>query len=727
MGDKHLSDNRFNPVQYANSMPANKLKLLGVVLLFAVFNSQALTLGRMRGAALVGQGLDIAIQVQMDPDETPSVQCFEADVFHGDTRQEPSRVQLVLEPTNTAQTFNVRVLSSTLVDEPVVTVYLRSLCSQKTSRRYVLLADVATDQLAPAAPRNVQVPLVVPAAAAGTAADAPSTASSTSNVSSAGAGGSAQARAPNSVAEPRRARPAAASRPSSVAAPVRKAPRPRAAAPTAQLPPVNEKLQAGRSAGQSRLKLDPLEVLSERVTTLESTPAVAPAELAARDARDTQRLQALEASVKNLLTITTRNEASLADMKVRLQQAQSERYQNPLVYGLIAFLLICLAALAFLLTSRRRQTGSGSANWWNGSSSELPTQGAGESAPHTARQSGFSPISAPVALVPSETSTDVPDQPQRQAQPGAQRSVQAPITQVDVSLVEMSESTFDQLMQTGTTHSAVRKPRSTEPVEPVSAANRRSINSEELFDIRQQAEFFVSLGQTDQAVRILENRIGESGESSPLAYLDLLKIFHSLGLRADFRQVREDFNLLFNARVPEFSNFNEEGNGLEDSPDMLSTITASWGTPEVFAVIEMGLFRDQSKLQNEFLDLAAFRDLLLLHAVAQGAAAAQDSSFGAPSPIASFPAVPVLARYDGGKPDDGARRSGSVSANAPLPVIEGAPQLDIDLTDLHAESVAATAELAPQGAPAAASPDAGNLIDFDLTDSQIDALPKIGR
>ena len=200
MGDKHLSDNRFNPVQYANSMPANKLKLLGVVLLFAVFNSQALTLGRMRGAALVGQGLDIAIQVQMDPDETPSVQCFEADVFHGDTRQEPSRVQLVLEPTNTAQTFNVRVSSSTLVDEPVVTVYLRSLCSQKTSRRYVLLSDVVTDQLAPAAPRNVQVPLVVPAAAAGTAADTASTASSTSNVSSAGTGGSALARAPNSVA-----------------------------------------------------------------------------------------------------------------------------------------------------------------------------------------------------------------------------------------------------------------------------------------------------------------------------------------------------------------------------------------------------------------------------------------------------------------------------------------------------------------------------------------------
>ena len=101
-------------------MQATKLKILGVVLLFAVFDSQAMTLGRMRGAALVGHGLDLAIQVQADPEETLSSQCFEADVFHGDTRQEPSRVQLVVESTQTAQTFNVRIASSTLVDEPVV-------------------------------------------------------------------------------------------------------------------------------------------------------------------------------------------------------------------------------------------------------------------------------------------------------------------------------------------------------------------------------------------------------------------------------------------------------------------------------------------------------------------------------------------------------------------------------------------------------------------------------
>ena len=73
-------------------MPAIKLKIAGLLLLLVALNSQAFTLGRMRGAALVGQALDLSIQVQADAGETPGVQCFEVDVFYADTRQDASRV-----------------------------------------------------------------------------------------------------------------------------------------------------------------------------------------------------------------------------------------------------------------------------------------------------------------------------------------------------------------------------------------------------------------------------------------------------------------------------------------------------------------------------------------------------------------------------------------------------------------------------------------------------------
>ncbi len=682
-------------------MPATKFKLLGVVLLFAVLNGQALTLGGIRGAATMGQGLDIAIPVQLDPAESSANLCFDADVFHGDTRQEPGRVKVSVEPAQTVQTFNVRVVSTTVVDEPIVTIYLRVGCENKITRRYSLLADVVAEQFVPVAPRTAQVPLVQPANAAGSAVVPNASGSSAAGGAGSAAGTSVQAgaSAAKRAAAPRRTRPVAAAKPAPATAPARKPVPPKAAAPVTPLPAIDEKLQAGRSAGQSRLKLDPLEVLSERVATLESSTASVPApvELAARDA---QRLQQLEASVKNLLTVATRNEASLTDMRARVQQAESERYQNPLVYGLVLVLLACLAAIAFLVTRRGRAMGANGGNWWSGSVSGAPTVVAPETSPATARQSSFGPMSAPSPLADTGGPPAGHEQTRQQTQKLAPRAAQAPITQVDVSLVEMSESTFDRLMQSGATHSAVRKTRSTEPAELAPAGKQRSINSEELFDIRQQAEFFVSLGQTDQAVRILESRISEHGESSPLAYLDLLKIFHSLGLRADFRQVREDFNLLFNARVPEFSNFSDEGKGLEDYPDVIAGITASWGSPAVFAAIELCLFRDQWKTQRELFDLAAFRDLLLLHAVAQSAAVPRDSSFGA---------------------------SGSASAEMPLPTIEGEPELDIDLSDLHIPRAVVATPQEPKDGGQGSPSGAANLIDFDLNDSQTKGLPRPGE
>ncbi len=702
-------------------MPSKRIRVLGLALLcFAALDSQALTLGRIRGAALIGQGLDVSIQVQTDPDEAASSQCFEAEVFHADARQDPARVQVSIEPTQTPQTLNVRIQSSVSVDEPVVTVYLRAGCTQKTSRRYVMLADVLSEPAVPSAARAAPLPLVVPA---GTPA-ATSAASTGAAIASAG-GAAASGR--NSGASTNRAvattavrgKPAArpAAKSTVLAEPARKAAAVKAVAPSAAGAGAAEKLVAGRAAGQSRLKLDPLEVLSERVATLESSTASAPAEQAAREARDAQRLQSLESSVKNLLAVAARNEASLAELRARLQQAESDRYANPLVYGLVALLLVALAGLAFLL-SRRGGAATGG-NWWSGASTAQLAEGSADrgEAPVT-RRSGFAPMSSPSPLSGPD-SLPAPERAQQQAQRSGPPSKPAPITQVDVSLVEMSESTFDRLMQSGTTHSAVRKPSAAadhglERAEPA----RRLINSDDLFDIRQQAEFFVSLGQTDQAVRILENRISESGESSPLAYLDLLKIFHSLGLKADFRQVREDFNLLFNARVPEFASFDSEGRDLESYPDIVDGLTAVWGMPELLPTIEALLFRDPSNSQRDAMDLAAFRDVLLLHAVAQTAPVLPDRLYVAASN--SLPRSP-FGNAARGAVQTPASQIAPLDAGAEpdlaLPVLPGLEEVDIDLSDLSFDAPAPDAPLPPHssGLPAAGSGgDAGNLIDFEL-------------
>ena len=155
-----------------------RTRLLGLLLLLgAALDSQALTLGRLRGAAILGQGLDVSVQVTPDADESAGNLCLEADVFYADARQDPARVQVSLEPAAAGQPVNARIVSGVAIDEPMVTVYLRAGCAQKTSRRYVLLSDIASEPIAAAPQRAaapvLAVPLVSPPPAPA-AASAPS-------------------------------------------------------------------------------------------------------------------------------------------------------------------------------------------------------------------------------------------------------------------------------------------------------------------------------------------------------------------------------------------------------------------------------------------------------------------------------------------------------------------------------------------------------------------------
>ena len=145
----------------------------------------------------------------------------------------------------------------------------------------------------------------------------------------------------------------------------------------------------------------------------------------------------------------------------------------------------------------------------------------------------------------------------------------------------------------------------------------RSASAEELFDIRQQAEFFTSLGQYDQAIQVLESCIGDSGEASPHVYLDLLKLFHTLNRKADFERYRALFNRLFTGRIAEFAAFNDEGRGLEEYGELFARITKLWLTVEVVDLIEVFIFRNPGGDHSQGFDLAAYRDLLLLHSIAK--------------------------------------------------------------------------------------------------------------
>ena len=129
----------------------HRAKIFGIAFACLAFGAQALTLGRVHGSALIGQPLNVTVEIQLDAGEDVAALCLDADVFQADVRQDAGRVRIAIEPA-TGSAARVRVMSSALIEEPVVSFNLRTGCGQKTSRRYVLLADLPGEVTAPAVP-----------------------------------------------------------------------------------------------------------------------------------------------------------------------------------------------------------------------------------------------------------------------------------------------------------------------------------------------------------------------------------------------------------------------------------------------------------------------------------------------------------------------------------------------------------------------------------------------
>ncbi len=568
----------------------------GCILLSTALSSSAVTLGRHSGAAMIGRALDVRVQVLLAPGEDLANLCIETDVFYGDTQVSPSLVRTSPQRTTPDAEASVRVQSNLPVNEPFVTLYVRAGCGTQFTRRFVLLADLVNEPVtaavqpstgtaaAPSAlPRTTAVP---------NAAGAPSS-SAPASTAARGAG----------TSQPRPATPARADAPP-LRAPsvVRRAPvkPPVATAPRLQLDPID--LSTGIERDPT-LKLSPA-LLSEPSTSEETRAAAAqlwkninasPEDIL----REGQKLAALESEVARLRQEQTQAQAALGDLNSQLERSQAQRYQNWLVYLLGGLLL--LAMLVVLVVLRRRQEAvvqgsEASRAWWSPEDEEktvlVPLQ---PDAGMSKVASGFTPLGSGADL--------------------------------DIDLDQ--DSSFDGLANANETALSTKGARVDEQIAtPLSARDRRefstsalgvsrSVATEELFDVQQQADFFVSLGEDEQAIQVLKDHLTESHEPSALTYMDLFHIYHRLGRRSDYESLREEFNHVFNAGAPPFDTYSQRGRGLEAYETAFGRIQALWPEPRVLDLIEQSIFRDATDTASEVFDLEAYRELLMLHAIAK--------------------------------------------------------------------------------------------------------------
>ena len=590
--------------------------LIACVLLCTALSSVALTLGRSRGVALVGRPLDVAIPLTLDNAGQADDLCPEADVFHGDTRVDASRVTTRVEPAG-GQNAVVRIRSSLVVDEPVVTLYLRLGCREKYTRRYVLLAEEPAE-FAPfgsavgALPAIVPVPVPAPAtrstAAPAAATDSPSAAPRAG--ATARGSRALSSRVPDAPMTPRGG--AASKLESSL--------------PSAQQraqPATRPAARAVTRGGRPRLTVDLLDLAPERdpqlrssagltgtPTTDEQVRAQAAARWRSINAqpedvlRDLQRVQALENDVKALRGLVAGNDSTLVELRQQLTQARQER---TLTLAAIALLALLLAAVVVTWWLRRRDR-DGSGDWWRRrdpaadaaagavAATVLPPSGPAPARPGAmdlrVDESMFESLKkvprVPVmpsaaALARAQATTPTPRPTPAPARPAA---VGEPLT---------GPASFHPGFQSS------------------SMASMRMVKAEELVDIQQQADFFMSLGQTEQAVDVLESHIHHNTETSALVWLDLLAIYRSLKRRQDYELLRGDFQRTFNAEVPAYDSTPTVSGGLEDYPRALTRIAALWPSPKVMDVIEESIFRKPGIEGAEPFDLEAYRELVMLY------------------------------------------------------------------------------------------------------------------
>lgn len=617
-------------------MKKSALALLALTL-FAEGSSIAMSLGRHRGAALIGRPLDISVQAVLDSPDDPAAQCIEVDAFYADNKLDKSLVRVSTEKalSNPLDTI-IRIRSSVPVDEPVVTLYVRAGCQQKTERRYVVLADLASEPanqptLPPVASPAASLPPAL-ATAGNSAAGAPLAA--TSNPSP------ALSSVPVAAAESarrNRARPVAASASGRggvsdalAAGQPAAATAPKDGVSTAQRDRkrVSDIAASGKNtAGKARLKLEPLDLSIERdpqlkfSTELLSVPATGEQQRSAAAAlwraltaqpqdilRDAEKLQSAESALSTLRARSQKNQLTLNELNSQLEKTRSERYANWLVYALAMLLLLALAAAIYFWRQRALVSGTPANDlpWWR------------KNKPF---DKGWV-HDLPQSSIPVETSALEGKEKRRQAekrQPSEKKEKKSALSVLGVDAdFGPDDSAFTEVKHlSGMSGGDSRLPTPSSLDFAMSMPHvARTVKAEELFDVQQQADFFVSLGQHEQAVEVLRSHILDNVQTSPLVYMDLFNLYHQLDRQADYEALRKDFNRLFTGNIPVFELYTDISPGLEAYPVALMRIEALWPAPKVLEVIEESILRRPVASADAF-DLEAYRELLLLYAVAK--------------------------------------------------------------------------------------------------------------
>lgn len=608
----------------------------------------SLGVGRPQTASSLGQPLNLFFPVQLAPGEVVTADCIRAEVTAGEAQVPASSLRWQLETDGQQSLRGVRLRSGQAINEPLVVVNLTLGCSSSFTRQYTAFIDPpghSAEPLADPGPQTDIAPAPAFQVATGgapriTAKDASPARTRSGPVPTVTASGSPASAA---SAAPRKRRQAPA--------------RSTATGATAAAP---------QQGGGARLSMEPAEILLPAVPA----PLLAEAASAASAAAEARaQLAVMEKRVADLQAEQRRTNEVLQALRDELKATREQRDSAGTPVWMLALTLFSLALAAsslLLWRNRSRVHKDAPQTWWGDAQAEGAAQsgavspsgpgaGAGASAAANADADADSgtgalhsaPGAAAAALVAldrkelsaaSHAPTTMPmplsiTDPERTMQLPP-RAAPTPPPEVSAAASGLQASRPGRSAATAAADDALDALASLDAMEPLSFEMRappgdtrpapllRDLNGlgavtvEELIDLEQQVDFFLVLGQDDAAIELLSSRLGERDAASGLPYLKLMELYQRRADRASFDRVATRFSQQFRARPPAWSDDLNEGAGLEAHPELVQRLQSAW----VDAAGSMSLLQDLLSHHQEYsgeLGLPAYRDLLLLYAVAR--------------------------------------------------------------------------------------------------------------
>jgi len=608
--------------------------LAGMALLLASSPSFSLGFGEPDSRAILGDTLRLTVPVRLEPGEEINDECIAADVYFGDEKLPSKAVVAELLP-GSAFLRSVKVRTTALINEPIVTIYVAAGCHARITRKFVALADPPA---MPATTVSAQSPSSI-AAPRATAApvQAPGAGMSATRLPAESAQRQA-APAASRVGSPAKA-PALARAEAVTAPPADKAaaephhPFHRAPKGMPKAAPKSPRAVAPPQQGTPRLELDPAEADALAVPSLRFSASLGQvpvadqpdeAHRAQRDAaaamwralnaspeqvaKDQERLQELTQRLAQLKQEGEADRSAASAMRTQLAAASSQSGFSKWWVVLIGLMLLGFGLAFHFWRELRQQRREGSA-WWQGGDAQDSDSDAGPLSGSDDEDERSDPDHTTTEFVHVPSQATAAPSPLKEVPP-------APLATNDTVVMRaMATQALHGVEPTPLPRIVPDKPLQMPSTRP-QPESLREVSVEELIDLEQQAEFFIVLGQDDAAIDLLESHVQGTTGGSPLPFLKLLEIYRRLNRPQAYERVQMAFNERFNAHAPAWDADMQQGHDLADYPGIVERLQSLWSRPDMaMEVLEKSLTRPESG--DETFELPAYRELLLLYAVAR--------------------------------------------------------------------------------------------------------------